>query len=131
MARRKPIDYTPQFGGGIFRPKDEVEHDLAALDTADAEDTPDKLTSNRSNGRTFERTIVASDDRPKVRHSFDVYKDQITALTAIQARLFSSTGKKPKLGELVQQALDDYIRKHEEHIRDRSNERTDERHSWG
>jgi hypothetical protein len=34
MPKRKPIDYTPQFGSGIFRPKDEVENERAAIDTA-------------------------------------------------------------------------------------------------
>ena len=34
MPKRKPIDYTPQFGSGIFRPKDEVESELTAIDTA-------------------------------------------------------------------------------------------------
>jgi hypothetical protein len=34
MPKRKPIDYTPQFGSGIFRPKDEVESERAAIDTA-------------------------------------------------------------------------------------------------
>ncbi len=29
--RRKGIDYTPQFGGGIFRPKDLVEEERTAL----------------------------------------------------------------------------------------------------
>jgi hypothetical protein len=33
MPKRKPIDYTPQFGSGIFRPKDEVESERAAIDT--------------------------------------------------------------------------------------------------
>jgi hypothetical protein len=33
MPKRKPIDYTPQFGSGIFRPKDEVESELTAIDT--------------------------------------------------------------------------------------------------
>ncbi len=30
--RRKGIDYTPQFGGGIFRPKDLVEEERTALE---------------------------------------------------------------------------------------------------
>jgi hypothetical protein len=34
MPKRKPIDYTPQFGSGIFRPKDEVESELTAIETA-------------------------------------------------------------------------------------------------
>lgn len=130
MARRKPIDYTPQYAGGIFRSRDEVEQDLAALGTEAGETTPRDPSLERPDERTNGRPSAEHPERAKVRHSFDVYKDQITALTAIQARLFSRTGTKPKLGELVQRALDDYIQTHEEHIDDRSNERTNERESW-
>ncbi len=35
--RRKGIDYTPQFGGGIFRPKDMVEEERTALEQAGQE----------------------------------------------------------------------------------------------
>ena len=31
-AKRSPIDYTPQFGAGIFRPKATVAEELAELD---------------------------------------------------------------------------------------------------
>jgi len=61
--------------------------------------------------------------RARVRHSFDVGQDQLHALAEIQARIFSETGKKPKLGDLVQEALDLYITRQGK----RSNERTVER----
>jgi len=38
-----------------------------------------------------------------------MYADQLVALTDIQGRLYRQTGKKPKLGRLVQDALDAYI----------------------
>src|SRR5437763_3997968 len=34
MTKHNPIDYTPQFGSGIFRPKDEVESERTAIETA-------------------------------------------------------------------------------------------------
>lgn len=54
-VRRKAIEYTPQFGGGIFRPKEVVEEErsaleepaIAALDETSAEErvpsTPDPI----------------------------------------------------------------------------------------
>jgi len=123
-GKRTPIDYKGEFGGAIFRPKDVVESELAELQkpihpAADSEpDVPtrpsDQSQRDVSNERTFERT--------RVRHSFDVYQDQLRALTGIQARLHERTGRKPKIGDLVQAALDAYIAHSQEHSNERSNE---------
>src|SRR5437588_452396 len=66
-------------------------------------------SSARTNGRTNGRT----DERAKIRHSFDIYRDQLLELADIQADVFRKTGKKPKVGELVQEALDAYITKYQ------------------
>jgi hypothetical protein len=58
-----------------------------------------------------------------VRHSFDIWQDQLLGLSEIQAERFSQSGRKPKLGELVQEALDAYIATE----RKRTNVRTNER----
>ncbi len=131
MPKRSPIDYTPQSGGEMFRPRAVVENELAVVaDDAQAESTPiiavqlERLIeplSERTNGRTNGRT----DERLIVRHSFDIGRDQLMALSEIQTQIFNQTGQKPKLGPLVQDALDAYIAKH----RKRSNERTVERMS--
>jgi hypothetical protein len=144
MARgkRASIDYKPQFGGGIFRPRKEVEQELTQLekqpeqapsDMSSGNDLEDKNEPSnvRTNDRTDRRpndgtTKVAPEspaERVRVRHSFDVYRDQLLSLTEIQAVLFSKTGKKPKLGDLVQDALDAYITSHDERTIERSNER--------
>jgi CRISPR/Cas system CSM-associated protein Csm2 small subunit len=112
MPKRKPIDYTPQFGGGIFRPKDEVESERLVAETS-------SVAQKRPFVRSFERT----DERIQRRHSFDVWQDQLIALTEIQTQLFHKTGRKPKLGELVQEALDAYIAKQKVQTTERSNER--------
>lgn len=62
-------------------------------------------TDDASNERTVERT----NGRLRVRHSFDVFADQLLALTEIQAEQYRKTGHKPKMGELVQTAIDAYI----------------------
>jgi len=74
----------------------------------------------RSNERTNERNYDRTNERMKVRHSFDVYQDQLLQLSDVQADIYRRTGKKPKVGELVQQALDAYIERYNE----RTNERT-------
>ncbi len=111
-GKRTPIDYTPQFGGGIFRPKDVVADELSMLGQEEEDTTPNEPVvlgqqpiSERTDKRSNERTNI----RIRVRHSFDVWQDQLLALAEIQARRFSRTGRKPKLGELVQEALDAYI----------------------
>ena len=71
-------------------------------------------SNERSNERTFERA--------RVRHSFDIYRDQLVSLGDVQMTRHRQTGRKPKLGDLVQEALDDFIDHH-----GRSNERTNER----
>jgi len=126
MPKRKPIDYTPQFGSGIFRPKDEVESERTAIETATA--TPLAVTPSVAQKNQFERTTERSnertDERIQKRHSFDVWQDQLISLTEIQTQIFHKTGRKPKLGELVQEALDAYIANQRVRTNERSNERT-------
>ncbi len=144
-TKRAPIDYVPQFGGGIFRSPETVEEELAELGQIPGRDvearavedgdgdhplrdqgggkkstkrltgTPGETPTGRTNQWENERT----NERTRVRHSFDVWQDQLLGLTEIQVERFNRTGRKPKLGELVQEALDAYI--------DQQCERTDER----
>jgi len=140
MPRRSPIEYKPQFGG-MFRSREEVESERAALEENDTPEIEQNDTSANertvepTNGRTVEerahtlphaidhRTNERTNERTRVRHSFDVGHDQLLVLSAIQAQIFGATGKKPKLGDLVQDALDLYIAHHN----GRTNERTNER----
>jgi len=125
MARqnRPPIDYKPQ-AAAIFRPREVVEAERTQGEEAPApvvqkrpnagtdkrtDDQPNKRTNERTDGRTDERTIARTIERATVRHSFDIYRDQLIALGEIQMDIFKRTGKKPKLGPLVQDALDRYI----------------------
>lgn len=67
----------------------------------------ERRPSIRRDERTFER----SNERIKIRHSFDIYRDQLLSLSDIQAEIFRQTGKKPKVGDLVQEALDAFVSK--------------------
>ena len=151
-AKRPPIDYKPQFGAGLFRSQETVAQELAELaeeaspdiaatasviapgdDTViltddQSEDVSEIASrpqsgSKRTNGSTNVRTNERSGPRTRVRHSFDIWQDQLLGLSEIQSDRFSRTGRKPKLGELVQEALDAYIAKE----RKRANVRTNER----
>ena len=74
----------------------------------------DKIPTQRSNERPNEgstrQTIERGKERTKVRHTFDVFRDQLLDLGDIQQALARQQGRKPRLGDLVQEALDHYIR---------------------
>lgn len=133
--QRKPIDYTPQFGGGMFRPKEVVESELAAVESERVGSNTEPSGSTGRKKRTDERTNVRPNQRPatriRVRHSFDIWQDQLLSLTEIQASSFGKTGRKPKVGELVQEALDAYIAKHNDRTNVATNVRTNAREETG
>ena len=115
MPKRKPLDYKAQFVPGVFRSQEEVESELEAL-TADEElEAPAAVNQPaphraRPHGRTNERPAArAPQQRENIRHSFDVWQDQLHALAEIQAQDFAVSGKKPKMGDFVKEALDEYI----------------------
>jgi hypothetical protein len=88
----------------------------------------DRLPTQRSNERPNEglprQTDERKRERTKVRHSFDVFRDQILDLGDIQQALAREQGTKPRLGDLVQEALDNYIKA-------RRNQRTNQRSDDG
>lgn len=68
-------------------------------------------TNERTFERTNQRTIVSPKNRTKIRHTFDIFEDQLLSLREIaldQEKLF---GERVLLGELAQQALDMLITK--------------------
>ena len=121
-SKRPPIAYKPQFAGDIFRPKDVVDAELGdAPAERPAETEPEAERPNsRTTGRPSERPDERPNDRVRIRHSFDIYRDQLVALADIQIAAFRRSGRKPPIGELVQAALDEYIEKQTE----RPDERT-------
>jgi hypothetical protein len=88
--------------------------------TAIAAKSEPVINNERTTGRTNDRT----NERPKVRHSFDIYRDQLLSLAQIQAERFRESGRKPKVGELVQEAIDQYVAATKQ-TNDRTNERPD------
>jgi hypothetical protein len=77
------------------------------------EEQGDRKTSEstdvRPDERTYERTQVPSQERKKIRHAFDVFEDQLRALHTLQLEAVRVGSRKPKLGQMVQQALDAFL----------------------
>lgn len=48
-------------------------------------------------------------ERQKVKQGFQVYRDQVLALSELQFETYRRTGKKPHIGEMMRDALDDFI----------------------
>jgi hypothetical protein len=68
-------------------------------------------SNERSNEAAVERSIEATLPRTKVRHTFDIFKDQLAALRKIQVEREALVGKRSLLGDLAQEALDLFITK--------------------
>ena len=86
-----------------------------------------KSKSERTNVRTNTRSSIRSDERSetkeifhckievpevrrKVRHSFDIFEDQKSALEKLQLAIANQEGTKPSMGDMVQEALDLYTK---------------------
>ena len=76
----------------------EVTHGATDADTYDGTDI-----------RAYVRADERENARIQVRNAFNVWDDQLRSLAEIQAYRYRTTGKKPQLSHLVQEALDAYI----------------------
>jgi hypothetical protein len=71
-----------------------------------------KSKNERQNEPTFGRTNVRTNKikgRIKIRHSFDIYQDQLFELQALQLAFLRKGKSKMKLGVMVQEAIDMYL----------------------
>lgn len=66
-------------------------------------------TDDRTNVRTSESTNVRKEKRVKIRHAFDIFEDQLRALHTLQLKAVQAGRTKPKLGEMVQKAIDMFL----------------------
>jgi len=112
-------------GASLFfqRPKSSVPDTNPPVSAAGSESTtPPSPSSNtiyetsengseQSNERTVERSSERRAARKVIRHTFDIYADQLTALQGIQLKSVQNGRKKPTLGDMVQKALDLYLQK--------------------
>lgn len=70
-------------------------------------------TKKRVVEKTNERTKEQTNERTKIRHTFDIYEDQLFRLQEIKLELRRQGKKRPRLGDLVSAALDQFIKKNE------------------
>ena len=86
-----------------------LSKDETSIPQAPIEENQDQ---KRSNERTFERPPERTfkPNREKIRHTFDVYKDQLISLQTIQLEKVKAGKKKPKLGKMVSAGIDLYLK---------------------
>jgi hypothetical protein len=84
--------------------------------------SPAPQTEQGTNEETFDRSNERSVERRKVRHTFDIFQDQLSSLRKLQLEREETFGKRYLLGDLVQEALDLFITKQRNN--DESFERT-------
>lgn len=112
MSKRVPLD-TNQFHVDLppvrRDPLDTLIPQLPPVSNSNTE-----AKNVHSDVRTNERTTVQKPIRLIIRHAFDIYSDQLYGLQAIQLEAVQNGKKKPKLGTMVQKALDLYLQQKRE-----------------
>jgi hypothetical protein len=73
---------------------------------------PLQTQPQKTNERTNEQKIKKPNERKIERHSFDIFSDQKMGLDELQLMLYRKHGKKPKIGSLVREAVDDLFKKY-------------------
>lgn len=68
-------------------------------------------TNERTFERTFQRINIPTKKRTKIRHTFDIFEDQLLSLREIALDQEKMFGERVLLGDLAQQALDMLIAK--------------------
>ncbi len=75
------------------------------------EQTAIQATTKPSNEPTNERRNLRLNQREKIRHTFDIYKDQLLSLRQVTLEREATFGDRVLLGDVVQEALDMFITK--------------------
>lgn len=91
----------------------EQDHKLAeglGVDVTSKSPAP-KVVKPTKPKKTNERSKERTTERAKIRHSFDIFRDQLLDLQEMQIKTIQQGKKKPKLGDLVQVALDEFFKK--------------------
>ena len=69
-----------------------------------------RSTERTGNKEVFHCRIEVPGQRRKIRHSFDIFEDQKSALEKLQLAIANQEGTKPSLGDMVQEAIDQYTK---------------------
>lgn len=87
--------------------------DVAGEKKAAQSPAPKPKTGKKAVRKTNKRTKERTNKRTKIRHTFDIYEDQLFKLQEMKIRLRQRRKKKIRIGDLVQQALDQFLKKNE------------------
>ena len=115
-ALLQPSKPTPKPNEPLVEIAKNPEH-LAARNQASQKEkitTPPLLQtqSQKTNERTNEHGMKKPNERKIERHSFDIFSDQKMGLDELQLMLYRKHGKKPKIGSLVREAIDELFKKY-------------------
>lgn len=104
---------TPQkMEGESTKQTDEQSNDSRTSLALNPPSPPKEETKERINERSLERTDEPYNvKRQKIRHTFDIYADQLLSLKEIQLQRARGLEKVYRLGDLVQEALEAFITK--------------------
>ncbi len=110
-----------------FSPKPEAKSPIASFDEERLQpiiqrekiNTPTVIQTRpqKTNERTNEQKNKKLNEREIKRVSFDVFTDQEMRLNELQTALYVKTGKKPKLGSLVREALEELFKKYKNELK--------------
>ncbi len=92
--------------------QDELDQKDKASKTASLKDSGEKSQKAKIHPPLPEQKIKKSNERKIERHSFDIFSDQKMGLDELQLMLYRKHGKKPKIGSLVREAVDDLFKKY-------------------
>lgn len=127
MTKRASLD-TEQFKVTLPHPQRDPLDSLIPTSALKADSRPQTLYVNpvsseaknermnrRTNEQNNERLNVQRNEteleRLVIRHTFDIFEDQLVDLKRLQIEAMQQKRRKRKLGQMVQIALDQYIKK--------------------
>jgi hypothetical protein len=112
VTSRKPVSRTPVESSPFLaeppktpKPNNAKSERAAGQPQVDDIVTPSEISAISS----VARSTVRSSERTKIRHSFDIFSDQLFALRDLAYDRQRGSVKKVPLGDLVQEALDLYL----------------------
>jgi hypothetical protein len=119
FSKKRPEEISFQGAAILEKPKAANRSKTAKKLQKSKSERTNVRTNIRTNIRSTDRTAIREafhcrievpEPRRKIRHSFDIFEDQKSALEKLQLAIANEEGSKPSLGDMVQEALDLYTR---------------------
>lgn len=119
FSKKRPEEISFQGAAILENPKTKKPPKTAIKSQKSRSERTSERTNARSSVRSTDRTgtkeafhcrIEVPAQRRKIRHSFDIFEDQRSALEKLQLAIASEQGSKPSLGDMMQEAIDLYTK---------------------